>query len=293
MADFRRGIKAGVAAAGVYLILSVILAAIGQTLYFRSDFVSAAGLGFQLEFVDSFVLASSIWSYVFRGIVFGAIFAALYSFLPGATSVRKGVVLSAFLWIVGAVAVIYMTPGWPAGAGQTSTVGGLLPISLSSIGLTLVSIVSALAFGALTGFLWRGFRGKELGEERSGRPALLVSFVLGGIGWASQAAGLFVTLVIGGISILDLLEQSGSFWWYGALFLSAVFLGLPGWVLALVAWRKTRRHESGFKWGVAGGGIMALTGIMLLPGVLAIIGGVFSGRKPISEPGIVEIEQAE
>ena len=36
---------------------------------------------------------------------------------------------------------------------------------------------------------------------------------------------------------------------------------------------------------------MALTGVMLLPGVLAIIGGVFSGRKPAIEPSTVEIEQ--
>jgi hypothetical protein len=36
---------------------------------------------------------------------------------------------------------------------------------------------------------------------------------------------------------------------------------------------------------------MALTGQMLLPGVLAIIGGVYSRRKPASESGTAEIEQ--
>ena len=36
---------------------------------------------------------------------------------------------------------------------------------------------------------------------------------------------------------------------------------------------------------------MALTGVMLLPGVLAIIGGVFSARKPASESSTAEIEQ--
>jgi len=72
---------------------------------------------------------------------------------------------------------------------------------------------------------------------------------------------------------------------------SVAFLGLPGWVLTLVGWRKTRRGESGLKWGVAGGVIMALTGVMLLPGALAIIGGVFSGRKPATEPSTTAIEQ--
>ena len=36
---------------------------------------------------------------------------------------------------------------------------------------------------------------------------------------------------------------------------------------------------------------MALTGIMLLPGLLAITGGVFSGRKPAIESVTAAIEQ--
>jgi len=70
-----------------------------------------------------------------------------------------------------------------------------------------------------------------------------------------------------------------------------VFLGLPGWILTLAAWRKAKRGGSGFKGGVAGGVIMALTCVMLLPGVLAIIGGVFSGRKPATESSTAEIGQ--
>jgi len=37
--------------------------------------------------------------------------------------------------------------------------------------------------------------------------------------------------------------------------------------------------------------MMAVTGHMLLPGLLAIIGGVFSGREPAIESGVAEIEQ--
>jgi hypothetical protein len=282
MADFKRGIKAGVAAAGVYLILSVILAAISQTFYFRSDLAWAAGLGFQLGFLDSFVLATSIWSHVLRGIVFGAIFAALYSFLPAAASVRKGVMLSAFLWIVGAVGAVYMTPGWPGSA--TSTVAGLLPVSLSPIGLMLVSIVSALAFGALVGVIWRRLAGKEASEARSGAPTLLVGWTLGVLNWATAAVGLTVVVVVGGVSLADLVQQSGTLWWYGVLAVSVVFLGFPGWIIALLAWRKGTRGESGFILGVAGGAVMALTGVMLLDGVLAIVGAVLSRHKSAVEP---------
>jgi hypothetical protein len=102
---------------------------------------------------------------------------------------------------------------------------------------------------------------------------------------------LSLAVVIGGIPILQILERSGPFWWPNMLYVSVVFLGLPGWILALVAWRKTRRDESGLKLGVAGGVLMVVTGILLLPGALAIIGGVLSGRKPATEPSTAEIGQ--
>jgi hypothetical protein len=290
LADFRRGIKAGVAVGAIYLTVSIGLAAIGQTFWYPSNFIYAAGLGIQLVPVEPFVLASSIWSYMFRGIVFGAIFAALYSFIPGTTSIRKAMVLSAFLWILGAVGSIYMTPGWPAGVG-TSTVAGLLPVSLSLIDLTLVSVISAVAFGALVGAVWNSLRGKEVVEVGNGTPALLLGTILGGLGWASETVGLSLSVVIGGIQIPQILERAGPFWWPTILYVSVVFLGLPGWILTCLAWRRTRRGESGFKLGVAGGVMMALTGLMLLPGALAITGGLLSRRKPASESGTAAIGQ--
>lgn len=295
MADFKRGIKAGVATVGIYIVISVILAAIGQRFWYLSDFLDAAGLGIHIVLMDpSFVITlilTSIVPYVVRGIVFGAVFAALYNFLPGTKSVIKGVVLSLFLWIVTVIQVIYTTPGWPwhtngfGFSGSGTYYSGM--ISLSSVGLALAGIISAVVFGALTGFLWNRFRGKELTEEREGRPVLLISFILGGVMWALSAIGFTIGVVIGGA---PLIEEPGPFWWYGVLFVSVFFLGLPGWVLTLVAWRKTKRGGSGLKLGMAGGVIMALTGHMLLPGVLAIIGGVFSGRKPAIESGSAAIE---
>jgi hypothetical protein len=289
LADFGRGIKAGVAVGTVYLIISVILELTGFSDQFPT-ITTAAGLGIQLESTYPSIMILSIWSYIYRGIVFGAIFAALYSFLPGTTSVRKGMVLSVFLWIVALVEVIYATPGWPwhdGGHSYAATYYGST-VCLSSIGLALVNIIFILAFGALVGFIWNKLRGKQGIEGRNGTAALLVSFILGGLMWASGAVVLFINVVIRGFPII---EEPGPFWWYSILFVSVVFLGLPGWVLALVGWRKTRRGESGFKWGVAGGVIMAVTGVMLLPGVLAIIGGVFSGHKPVGEPSVPAIQQ--
>ena len=293
MADFRRGIKAGVAVAAVYLIISVIFEVTGFSYQFGA-ITMAAGLRFSLVLMDpSFVITLIlvfIVPYVLRGIIFGAVFAALYNYLPGVTSIVKGVVLSAFLWIIAVIQAIYTTPGWAWHADGFSGSGTYYSgmISLSSVGLALAGIISALVFGTLVGAIWNRLKAKKVTEEREGRPVLLVSFILGGLMWVLPAIGFIIGVVIGGA---PLIEEPGPFWWYGVLFVSVFFLGLPGWVLTLVAWRKTKRGGSGLKLGMAGGVIMALTGVLLLPGVLAIIGGVFSGRKPAGEPGTAAIEQ--
>jgi len=286
LADFKRGIKAGVATGGVYLVISAILAVIDPEFLYITD-IYAAGLTPFMFAVDSFVVTAFL-NHIVRGIIFGAIFAALYNYLPGVTGIVKGIALALFLWIVTVIEVIYRTPGWPT---DDTIIGGIFyyggTISLSSLSLALAGIISTLVFGTLTGLLWHRLPGKELKEERKGRSVLLVSFILGGVTWAVLTL-LFLTGVLtsGGPVI-----EPGPFWWESILFVSVVFLGLPGWVLALDAWRKTRRGESGLKWGVTGGVLMALTGVMLLPGLLAIIGGVFSRREPTSESGTAEIEQ--
>lgn len=286
MADFGRGIKAGLAVAGVYLVISVILAAIGREFWYPFNFIYAAGLGISPGLMDSPLVIYSLLSYIVRGIVFGAVFAALYSFLPGTTSIVKGVVLSSFLWIVALIQIIYTTPGWPwtpnAFSGSGTYYSG--SFSLSSIGLALAGIISALVFGAFAGFIWNRLRARQVTEARKGSATLLVSFIQGGVLWALGAVPFLIGVVILGGSAID-----PDFWWYTVLHTSVVFIGLPGWLLVLVAWRKTRGGKTGLKWGMAGGAIMALTGQMLLPGVLAIIDGVLSRRRPTAESSTAEI----
>lgn len=296
MADFGRGIKAGAAAAAVYVIISVIFEVTGFSDQFGA-ITMAAGLRISLELTDpSFVITlilTNIVPYVVRGIVFGAVFAALYNFLPGTASVKKGVVLSAFLWIVAVVQVIYTTPGWPwhtngfGFSGSGTFYSGM--ISLSSVSLALAGIISALVFGTLTGLLWDRLRGKELTEQRKGRSVLLVSFILGAITWAVLAVAFLIGVVIEGGPVIGAIGPE--FWWTDLLFTLVVFLGLPGWILTVVAWKKTKVDKSELRWGVAGGVMMSLTGIMLFPGVLAIIGGVLSRRKPATESSTAAVEQ--
>jgi hypothetical protein len=286
LADFKRGIKAGVATGGVYLVISAILAVIDPEFLYITD-IYAAGLTPFMFAVDSFVVTAFL-NHIVRGIIFGAIFAALYNYLPGVTGIVKGIALALFLWIVTVIEVIYRTPGW---ATDNTIIGGIFyyggTISLSSLRLALAGIISTLVFGTLTGLLWHRLPGRELKEERKGRSILLVSFILGGVTWAVLTLLFLIGVVTSGGPVIE----PGPFWWESILYVSVVFLGLPGWVLALDAWRKTKRREPGLKLGVAAGVIMALTGIMLLPGLLAIIGGVLSGRKPADESGAAEIEQ--
>jgi hypothetical protein len=179
-----------------------------------------------------------------------------------------------------------VTPGWPADGSATLIVVGLM-VSLSSISLALVSIVSALVFGVLTGFLWDRFRGKTLREERKGRSVLRVSFILGVVYWALLAVGFLAGVVITG----EIPPIAPDPWWGDILSMLVVFLGLPGWVFTRVAWKRTKVDKSGFKWGVAGGVMMAVTGIMLFPGVLAVIGAVLSRQKPATEPAAGAVAQ--
>jgi hypothetical protein len=286
LADFKRGIKAGISTGGIYIVISAILGAIGYKSGYLWQFIEAAGLGTVFGLTVSSFIHELLFQYVVRGVIFGAVFAVLYDYLPGVTSVVKGVVLSAFLCIVALVGAIYITPGWPTNGWISDGFYYTGTLNLSSLNLALAAIISALAFGALTGFLWNKFRGREFTDERKGKSVLLISFILGGVTWILLAETFIIEVVIGGAPAIG-----PNFWWTDLLFTSVVFLGLPGWVLTLVAWRRTKKGKSGFKWGVAGGIMMALTGIILFPGVLAIIGGVVSRRKPTIESSNAEIVQ--
>ena len=201
MADFGRGIKAGVVTGIVYMAIAAILGVIYyNNIWSTPHFLYGTGLTL---FTWGTLMHPSFWTsllfqYLMRGIVFGAVFAALYDFLPGIASVKKGVVLSAFVWILSAVGLIYMTPGWPSEGSLSWTYCGSGAIVLSPIWLALASIISALVFGALSGFLWNRFRAKELIEERKGKPVLLVSFILGGVIWVVLAVAFLIAVVIGG-----------------------------------------------------------------------------------------------
>jgi hypothetical protein len=278
IADFKRGIKAGAIAGAICAVISLALAiALDNPQLLYPPF----------SWVETVFGTLSFGGPIVRGIIFGAIFAALYDVLPGTSAILKGVVLSFFLWVLTVVEVTYINLSWPLHfigmLENGSYYGGT--IDLSSVSLALINIMSALFFAVLTGFFWNRFGGKELGEERKGRPALLLSFIVGAVAWAIVAWPSINFMVGTGVPFTHVFVFP---WRYVALPSLFLFVGLIGWTFALVAWRRTRKGESGFGWGLAGGIMMAASGIMLLPGALAIAGGVFSRRKAAGEPATPE-----
>lgn len=288
MADFRRGIKAGVIAGAIYMAIGAILGAVYQyDIHSMPRLLFGSGLNlFTLQSLTdpSFVASLLLRSNLVRGIVFGAIFAALYGLLPGRGGVGKGVVLAAFLCVVAIVGTIYMTPGWTDQVSYGFYYSG--SIDLSSPLMGFVGIVSALAFGALAGLLWDRFRGKELIGERSGESPLLLSFILGLVIWVVLAVTFLIRVVFAGFPTIQ-----PEFWWSDLLGMLVVFLGLPGWILARAAWKRIELNRSGYGWAVAGGIMMALTGILWLPGVLAVTGAVFSRGQTVGASAAAGIGQ--
>ena len=162
---------------------------------------------------------------------------------------------------------------------------------------TVNDIIYALLFGVVFAALYalvrairNRLKAKKVTELRMGSEVLLVGLIIGGFLWLPKVIEVIHPI----INVVRLGWPTpiapGSFSWYQILYMSVIFIGLVGWVLVLFGWRRTRRGESGLKLGVAGGVIMALTGVMLFPGLLAIVGAVFSARKPDNKSGTPAIE---
>ncbi len=162
---------------------------------------------------------------------------------------------------------------------------------------TVNDIIYALLFGVVFAVLYalvrairNRLKAKKVTELRMGSEVLLVGLIIGGFLWLPKVIWV-IRVIINMVKFRETLPiEPGPFLWYAILYMSVIFIGLIGWVLVLFGWRKTRRGESGLKLSVAGGVIMALTGVMLFPGLLASVGGVFSARKPDNKSGTPAIK---
>ncbi len=284
MVDFRRGILAGVAAAAILLIVSVVLEVTG--LADRAwMFVESARIRIWLYSTEPLHVIVAILPLLVQGVLFGAIFAALYVHLPRRTAVRQAMAVSLMIWAIGRMQYMYtsLRLPWQANGIFPEPASYGTAVNIHVLGGMLISIASAVAFGALAGAIWNRLKAREVTEPRPGNAALLVGFAIGILMWLGPLLTV-VSAAVTGVWSWELMPDVPAWVWGGILYNSAAIVGLVGWILALLGWRRTRKGETGFRRGLAGGILMAVTGVMLLPGVVSIIGAGLSRRELLVEP---------
>lgn len=107
MVEYRRGIKAGIlAGVVVYLISSVLTIFLAVSgIYPKEALAMVADLS--LSMVIFVLILVNILLGCVVGVVLGVIFAAFYIHLPGATNVRKGIVLSLIAWLIPTILIMF------------------------------------------------------------------------------------------------------------------------------------------------------------------------------------------
>jgi len=285
MADFRRGIIAGVAAAIVFVIISVILNVTGLADRY-TFFEDLASLFFWFDLSEPWLMILQLPTRLIEGVIFGAIFASLCAFLPGRTAVRKAIVVSLIIWAIGVMQSRYtsLRLAWLVDGVFPHTAFCWQMVDSYILGSVLISIASAVAFGALAGAIWNRLKAREVREPRPGSAALLAGFAVGIWMWLGAAIHVIGAVATGWF--WEFLPDFPAFRWVIILYAFSAVVGLAGWILVLLGWRRTKRGKNGFRRGLAGGILMAVTGVMLLPGVVSIIGAVLSRREPASKPAM-------
>jgi hypothetical protein len=138
MADFGRGIKAGIVASIIYslpyglVLLAIPAIILGGT---GSPFWESYGTIIMLVTVVSAIVGGIVF-----GVVWGVIYAAAYDSLPSSSPIIKGIILGIAYWLVTDVVFTLAFAG-------------------SIVYLVFSFILGALLFGSLLGLFWRVFGG--------------------------------------------------------------------------------------------------------------------------------------
>ncbi len=136
MAEFVRGIKAGIIAGIIYGIANIMLM-VGLTEVIYPGYWALAGAAGATEMVIGIFTVTAIISGIIGGLIFGAIYAAAYDSLPS-SSIVKGIIVAIILWLIFSVALNYGTIG-------------TYPI------IAVFGLISSLIWGAFVGVFWDKF----------------------------------------------------------------------------------------------------------------------------------------
>jgi hypothetical protein len=131
MAEYGRGIKAGLIGG---IIAGIVLAILTAILIFATEGST--------DFTGTIttMIASNFIGYIIFGIIFGIIFAAIYDKLPGSTAVMKGMSLAIIIWILGII-IGYFTTYTTFGAAMFG-------------GNIIIGLISAIIWGYIIGKFW-------------------------------------------------------------------------------------------------------------------------------------------
>jgi hypothetical protein len=131
MAEYGRGIKAGLIGGIVAgIVLAVLTAILIYVTEGSTDFANTI----------TTIVASNLIGYIIFGIIFGIIFAAIYDKLPGATAIMKGMSLAIIIWILGII-IGYFTTFQTFGI---TTFGGNI----------IIGLISSIIWGYIIGRFW-------------------------------------------------------------------------------------------------------------------------------------------
>jgi hypothetical protein len=136
MADYARGIKAGIIASVIYaLTWSIILFFTGATL-----------LGYSVALWDLSAISYSVSTIIIGiigGIIVGVIFASLYESLPSKSWIVKGIIAGLIFWLIFGLIL------------------GIATYGFAVLYLSLTLVFQVFLFGILLGLIWN-----KLGKKK-------------------------------------------------------------------------------------------------------------------------------
>lgn len=137
MADLTRGVIAGFVAG----IVCGVISAFYEMIYMMIVWGTTIDLWGVIFFGMSAIIRTSL-----VGLVFGLVYAAAYNFLPGSTSMKKGMTFSVIFWLI-----YYVIPGGVPFALIQGYLRDWVALVVNSV---IVGFIFSLIWGSTLGWAW-------------------------------------------------------------------------------------------------------------------------------------------
>ncbi|MHA1687618.1 MAG: DUF6789 family protein [Candidatus Heimdallarchaeaceae archaeon] len=161
MPDLGRGIKAGLAAGIIYMLVLIMFALITTSILLQCPY----SLGspnlltphiermFGVTGFPAVILVTLLGTLTYAiigvigGIIFGLVYATVHNILPGSTSVFKGIALSYIFWLIFSVALGFIS--------------GVIDMYYFFLNFVVIGFISSIVYGFSLGKFWDKFGRKR------------------------------------------------------------------------------------------------------------------------------------